>query len=491
MTWPPASAALVSNELEAPRDAGPPRQEAPMSSTATPVSRGLVQLAEHCCGTVVLPGDAGWDAARQPWNVAVDQRPAAVVVPERVEDVAVAVRFAAEHGLRVAVQGTGHQAAARASMEDALLLRMDRMTRVHLDCPNRFARVEGGALWGDVVEQASPRGLAALHGSSPDVGIVGYTMGGGIGWLARKYGLAANSVQAIEVVTAEGGLVRADREHDPELFWALRGGGGSFGVVTAMEFALYPVSSIYAGWLVWPWDRSREVLEAWRDWTRHTPDEVTSVARILQLPDLELVPEHLRGRNIVVIEAALLGSYDEGVELFWPLRRLGPELDTFQMVAPAGLSMLHMDPLGPTPAAGDGFLVDELPDAAIDAFVAAGGPGSGSPLASIELRQLGGALRRAPEGAGALPTLEAGFAYFGCGLPLTPELGSALERQMDTMADALAPWQAARSYRNFAEREVHPRAFNGAAAYRRLRDVRSTYDPGGLFAPAHEIRAAS
>jgi hypothetical protein len=209
------------------------------------------------------------------------------------------------------------------------------------------------------------------------------------------------------------------------------------------------------------------------------------------LPDIELLPEPFRGRNVVVVEAAFLGSYDEGVELLWPLRRLGPEMDTFAMVPPTGLSMLHMDPLGPTPAIGDGFMVDELPEEAIDAFVEAGGPGSGSPLISIEFRHLGGALRRAPQGAGALPTLEADYAYFGVGLPMTPEMGQAIEHHVDTMADALAPWQAARSYRNFAERQTHPRVFNGATAYRRLQAIRASYDPQGVFAPAHEVRTDS
>jgi FAD/FMN-containing dehydrogenase len=462
-----------------------------MSPTATRTAHAALNLAEHVSGSVVLPGDAGWEAARQAWNVAVEQHPALVVFAQCVGDVAAAVRFAAASGLRVAVQGTGHGAPARVPIDESvLLLRMDRLDAVEVDTAGRRCRAEGGALWGAVTERAAPRGLAALHGSSPDVGVVGYTLGGGIGWLARKHGLASNSVLAMEVVLADGSVVRASAEEHADLFWALRGGGGSFGVVTAIEFALYPVESVYAGWLMWPWERAGEVLHAWRQWARTAPDEVTSVGRILQLPPIPEIPEPMRGRQLVVIEAAFLGDYDEAIELFWPLRRLQPEMDTFAMQSAAALGMLHQDPQGPTPGIGDGFLLDELPAEAIDAFVAATGPGSGSPLVSAELRHLGGALRRAAPGAGALPTLDGEFACFAVGVPIAPEIAEALEHRLDVMADALAPWQAARAYRNFAERRVHARTFNGAATYRRLQAIRGQYDPQQLFQPVHEVTAA-
>jgi FAD/FMN-containing dehydrogenase len=459
-----------------------------MSSTA--FASSALRLAEHLRGSVVLPGDASWDAARQPWNVAVEQRPGLVVVPEGVDDVVAAVRFAAERGLRVAVQGTGHGAAAREPMDDGvLLLSMARMSGAQVDHRALRARVQGGALWESVTEQAAPRGLAALHGSSPDVGVVGYTLGGGIGWLARKHGLAANSVTAAEVVLADGRVVYADAEREPELFWALRGGGGSFGVVTALEFDLYPVDRIYAGWLAWPWERAGEVLEAWHAWTQTAPDEVTSVGRVLQLPPVEALPEGLRGRKLVVVEAAYLGEYEDGSRLLWPLRRLAPQIDTFGMVSPAALSTLHRDPLGPTPAIGDGALLDAMPAAGIEALVEAIGPGSGSPLVAAGLRHLGGALRREAPGAGALATLEAEYAYYGVGVPVTPEVAAAIGRHHEAVAAALAPWEADRAYRNFAERAAG-RSFNGADADRRLQAVRAQYDPRALFQAAHEVPAA-
>ena len=210
----------------------------------------------------VFPDDSRWDDARQAWNLAADLRPAVVVLPTSVEEVVDAVNYAAERDLRIVVQGTGHGASVHGSLDGTLLINMREMRAVEIDAESRRARVEAGALWEDVVVPATEHGLTALHGSSPNVGVVGYSLGGGIGWLARKHGLSADSVLAIEVVTADGALVRADRTQNTDLFWALRGGGGGLGVVVAVEIALYPVDELVAGMMIWPWERSQEVLTA-------------------------------------------------------------------------------------------------------------------------------------------------------------------------------------------------------------------------------------
>src|SRR6476619_3002884 len=212
---------------------------------------------------LVLPHEPGWNEARVAWNLAVDQQPAAVALPESAADVAAVVRGARRRGLRVAPQGTGHNAAAIGSLAHTVLVKSERMRGVKIDPAARVARVEAGVLWAEVSEAAAEHGLAALAGSSPDVGVVGYSLGGGISWLARRYGLAANSVTAVELVNAAGELIRADACNDSELFWALRGGGGSFGVVTALEFQLYPITEVYAGVLFFPIERGAEVLRAW------------------------------------------------------------------------------------------------------------------------------------------------------------------------------------------------------------------------------------
>ena len=220
---------------------------------------------------------------RQAWNLAVDQQPCAVGFAETAEDVSAVVRLAAAHGCRVAPQGTGHGAACLRTGDDVILLRTSRMTGVTIDAEARTARVCAGAVWRDVTVPAAEHGLAALAGAADDVGVVGYTLGG-IGWLARRYGLAANRVLAVEVVTADGELRRVDADTHPELFWALRGGGGSFGVVTALEFRLYPVDRVYAGALFWPVERASDVLHAWRRWSAGPPDTVTSMGPVAGLP---------------------------------------------------------------------------------------------------------------------------------------------------------------------------------------------------------------
>ena len=439
---------------------------------------------------LVLPHEPGWNEARLAWNLAVDQQPAAVALPESPEDVAAVVRWARSRGLRVAPQGTGHNAAAMGSLAHTVLVKTERMRGVTIDPVARSARVEAGVLWAEVSEAAAEYGLAALAGSSPDVGVVGYSLGGGISWFARKHGLAANSVTAIELVNADGEFVRADPENESELFWALRGGGGSFGVVTALEFALYPIPEVHAGVLFFPLERGAEVLRAWRRWIEDVPDEVTSVGRFLQFPPIPDIPEPLRGRSFVAVQAFYLGSEAEGAALVAPIRALEPEIDTVQTIPAAALQHVHMDPEHPVPGRGDGMLLDDLPAAGIDALVAAAGPGSGSPLLSVEVRQLGGALGRPAAGGGAVSHLNADFALFGIGIAMTPEMGTAAAAHVETVREVLAPWEAETTYLNFAEREVAGDRIFGPYAHHRLRAVKAAYDPADLFRSNQPIAPA-
>ncbi len=441
-------------------------------------------------GTVVSETDQGWQQARQAWNRAADQRPPHVAFPETTDDVVKLVTFAGQHGLRVVPQGTGHGAWPLGAIEDSLLLRPSRMRDVAIDPVRRVARVGAGSTWGQVEAAAAAHGLAALAGSSPDVGVVGYTLGGGLGWLARRYGLACNSVLAIEVVTADGRLLRVDREHEPDLFWALRGGGGSFGIVTAMEFTLYPVRELYAGAMFWPQERVAEILRAWQAWTAVVPDSVTSVGRILNLPTNREIPKELRGRSFVLVEAACLSTEGEGIELLRPLRQLEPEIDTFAMLAPTGLGAVHMDPVDPVPAFVDGWLLADLPSAAIDALVEAAGPGSGSPLLSVELRHLGAALADAAADHGSLASLEAAFATATISLVPNANMAAAVERHAAIVRASLAPWEAERNYPNFAERPFRGPDFHSPATRRRLGRVKTLYDPQDLIRATHPIATA-
>ncbi len=399
------------------------------------------------------------------------------------------VRRAAAAGLRVAPQTTGHAAGPLAArgLHDVVLVKTSALTGVRVDPVRRICRAEGGALWQPAVEAAGAVGLAALHGSSPDVGIAGSSLGGGIGWYARKLGLAANSITAVEVVLADGTSVRADAHADRELFWALRGGGGSFGVVTALEFSLYPVASAYAGMLVWDVSRAEEVLRRWAAWAATAPDEVTTAFRILRLPALPELPAPLRGRTVVVIHGAVIGDDEAGARTIGDLRALRPEIDTFTRMPAAALSRLHLDPEGGAPAVSDSVLLSGLPEWAVQAFLTEVGAGAATSLLSAELRQLGGALTRPHAGCGALSHLEGTFLAFGVALAVSPQAGAAGLADARRLTGSLAPRASGRSYLNMVDTAVDPRSGYSEWTYRQLSGIRSAVDPDGVFAANHPI----
>jgi FAD/FMN-containing dehydrogenase len=458
-----------------------------MTTPNTAARRTTETLRAAVSGGVFVPGEAGYDGARQAWNLATDERPAVVVMAGSAADVVQAVRFARSRGMRIAPQGTGHGSEPLEPLQGAMLLRTVQMRGVRIDPAARTARAEAGALWQDVTVPAGEHGLAALAGSSANVGVTGYTLGGGMGWLARRYGLAANSVTAADIVTPDGRLRRADAGHEPDLLWAVRGGGGSVGVVTALEMRLYPVRELYAGVLFFPVQRAAEVLHAWRAWTGTAPDEITSLGRILRLPPLPEVPEPLRGRAFALVEAAYLGDAAAGAELIRPLRQLGPDLDTFTMIPAPALQQLHMDPDQPVPAQGDGAFLAGFPAAAIDALIAVAGPDADTPLASIEVRHLGGALARAAPGGGAQAKIDAGYAMFAAGFTPTPELAAAVRAHARAAKDALAPWHASYDYYNFAETPASASAVLPRDSYHRLQKIKATYDPDQAIIATHPV----
>ena len=438
--------------------------------------------------SVLLPGDDGWDVAREAWNALVDQHPAAVAQPTTADEVIEAIAWARARGLRVAPQSTGHNAAPMGDLSDTMLLKTAGLDEVSIDLERGVARAGGGVLWEQVVDAAAPHGMAVLHGSSPDVGVAGYSLGGGMGWLARLHGLATNSLTAVELVTMDGELIRADADNDPDLFWAVRGGGGNFGVVTALEFRMYPLESAYAGWLIFPWERSEEVLNAWSEWTRTVPDEVTSVGRILQLPDMEPIPPQLRGAKIVVVEAAFAGFEPDGAALMAPLRALGPIGDTFAQVPPQALARLHQDPEGRTPGLGEHALLDALTPETVRAFVATAGPGSNETVLSAEIRHLGGALARPLPENGALSHIDAAYMMFAIGIPAGPQVAAQLVTDVARIVEALGPWSRGRSYLNFAQSPTDTRTMFSQDPYRRLQDVKARYDASGTARADHPIR---
>jgi hypothetical protein len=350
--------------------------------------------------------------------------------------------------------------------------------------------VEAGVLWLEVVEAAADHGLAGLSGSSPDVGVVGYTLGGGMSFLGRKHGLASNKVTAVELVTADGAHRRVTRESEPDLFWALRGGGGDFGVVTALEFELFPMESVYAGILWWPIERASEVLHAWGELARAgLPDDMTTLGRLLQLPPLPEIPEPVRGKSFVIVEVVHAGEREVADQLIAPLRALGPVMDTVSEIPTQALSHLHMDPEHPVPGVGDGVMLSDLRPETIEAILGVGGPGSGSPLLSLEVRQLGGEIARARPEHGALAAIEAGYGLYGVGVAPTPGAVAAVRAHLEVVKETLAPWTARHGYLNFCDTRRDPATLWEEQAHHRLRRIKDAVDPDGLIRSNHPVKA--
>lgn len=432
---------------------------------------------------ILRPGRDGYAEEVAGFQTAVPSSPAAVVTAENADDVIAAVRYAAEHDLPVAVQATGHGLTAGT---DGLLISTRRMTGVEIDAEARTARVEAGVRWGAVIEAAAPHGLAPLSGSSPDVGVVGYTLSGGFGLMARRYGRAADHVRALDVVTADGELRRVEPGSD--LFWALRGGRDSFGIVTAMEFALVPVTELYGGGLHFDTADLPAVLRAWRTWSMAAPDTLSTSIAVLPLPDLPMVPEPLRGKHVAHVRVAYLG--DDGDELVAPLRSVAPTLtDSLRRMAFTESGSIAAEPPHPHGYHGTNATVTQLNDAMLDAVLEHAGPGAAVPTVLI-IDRLGGALAEAPEQPGV--GWDRSAEYVVRALSVVGDDGvEAVRRAHAKLFDALAPWSTGRLlpfvYGEHAPAEVAERV-HPSGELAKLREVKRRYDARGTFRPVAKGR---
>jgi FAD/FMN-containing dehydrogenase len=450
--------------------------------------RKAESLRGLCGGSVHLPGDPTYDMARTPWNLHAADHPAAVAYPAFPDEVADVLRAAAAAGLRVAVQGTGHGAPPlQGRLAEAVLVRTSAMRGLEVDAERRVVRAGAGALWGDLADAAGAHELAARHPSSPDVGVVGFSIGGGIGWYARRLGLQCNAVTAVELVLADGTFVRATADSDPELFWAVRGGAVALGAVTAVEFELFPLDTVVAGFLAWDWTAVEEVLPGWVAWCAQAPEEATTSFRLIDVPVDEAVPAALHGRRLAVIDGAVLGDDGDAHEVLAPLRALAPEFDTVTRVPAASLVRLHLDPEGPTPAYASSKLVGDLPDAAVAAVIDAAGPGSGTRLAMVELRHLGGALARPDPAGGALAWLDGQFLALGVGLDPDPKAQPQVRADAARFLAALDPWVTGREYLPMLDDRTDARKAFPPGVQDRLSAVRQAVDPHGLFLAPHHL----
>jgi hypothetical protein len=441
-------------------------------------------------GRIATSSDADWDEARQAWNLAADQQPEAVALVESADDVSKVMRFARDNDLRVTGQGTGHGAFSLGPLDGTILIKTERMREVAIESDK--ARVEAGALAEDVAGAAIEVGKCSMPGTSPNVGIVGYTLGGGLSWLGRKYGWACNRATAIEVVTADGEPRTVDSGSDPDLFWALRGGGGGYAIVTALHVELLPIAEAYAGALLLPAELTREALHVYREWAAGVPEEVGSMVRMMNLPPIPDVPEVIRGKKFLQIAATCIGSREEGEAAIAPLREIGePLMDTFDQIPATGLTRIAMDPEPPVPGLGHHSVLSELTDEGIDAFYEAAGPESDSPLLLAELRQLGGALARPAENGGALSKLDGEFVLLGIGMLMDPAMKEPIEGQLDALADAMKPWTAEGGYFNYAERPCDVDAILPPETCERLAHVKRSWDPDDLIRANHSVALAT
>ncbi|MGW3783528.1 FAD-binding oxidoreductase [Micromonospora chokoriensis] len=449
------------------------------------------QLAAQTVGPVLLPGDERYDVECASYNLAIPQQPALVVGATNAADVQAAVRFAAGQGLPVAVLATGHSALPSAG---ALLITTRRMDAVVVDVAARTARIEAGVRWQQVVDAAADHGLAPLNGAAPTVGAVGYTLGGGLSPIGRTFGFAADHVHLIDVVTADGKLRTVTATDEPELFWALRGGKGNFGVVTAMEFALVPVSRIYGGGLFFPGERAADVLKAWGRWTADVPDEVTSSVALLQLPPVPEVPEPLRGRLVAHIRIAYVGTAEDGERLIAPLRAIAPTLvDSVTEMPYRAVGSIHADPPTPIPFVDRSALLREFTPKLVDTIIAQAGPDTGSPLTVLEIRHLGGALDRRPEPTNAIDLRDAAFTFYAVAIG-GPDQVEAFQGDLTRLIQAIQPWSTGGRFVNLlGAGDATP---DGVAAtyppktYQRLAAIKRSYDPTNVFRVNHNIAPA-
>jgi FAD/FMN-containing dehydrogenase len=450
-------------------------------------------LACALAGPLFLPGQAGYSDEVEPFDHSVVHQPAIVVGAASSADVVAAVRFARDNGLGVAVQATGHGVSVAA--ENALFISTRRMVGCQVDAARRTARIEAGVRWQDVIKAAAKHGLAPLSGSAAFVGAVSYVLGGGVGVLARRYGYAADHVRWIDVVTADGTARRASPDQDTELFWALRGGKGNFGVVTAIEVDLVPVETLYGGGLFFDAPDARAVLHAYRQWVTGLPDELSSSFCMVPFPDVPEVPAPVRGRFVVHVRLSYLGPAEEGARLIAPMREVAtPLMDTVRVMPYEEVNSIHNDP--PTPGSFyiNTFQLNSLGPDTVEAILALAGPESDGRVV-VEIRQLGGALARPPSVPNAVAHRDAPFQLYAASV-----LGAGQDAEVLTaharLVDVMAPWNTGHRTLNFMAGAAHTdpddvrQAFTDEA-YARLVAIKTAVDPGNMFRFNHNIPPAS
>ena len=449
----------------------------PLSETA------VAELNDGFQGRVIQPQDEGYDEARTLFNAMIDKRPAVIAQCASVNDVAAAVRFGRDTELPTAVRAGGHSVAGMSTVDDGLVVDVRNMKAIEVNPAERTVRCGAGLTWGEFDAATQEHGLATTGGRISTTGVAGFTLGGGSGWLERKHGLACDNLLAVELVTADGELVRASEDEHPELFWAHRGGGGNFGVVTSFEFRLHPLESeVLAGLALYPAERGRELLALYRDVMRDAPEELSLACGYLTAPAEPDIPEHLHGRLVVAILGMHAGPVEAGEEALGELRAFGPpEVDFFGPMPYPDFQCMIDDPPGYRNYWTDEHLTD-LPDAAIEAIASRSEELPPGP-AQLFIVAWGGAVARASEEASPLGGRDARFVVHPFALWEDPADDERMISWARAFREDLREFATGAVYLNFIgdEGEARVRAGYGPRSYDRLARIKAEWDPENVF----------
>jgi FAD binding domain/Berberine and berberine like len=457
---------------------------------APPSVLDVHDLRAQVTSPVWRPGDEGYDRAVSTWNAGVQLRPAAVLSARTAADVVAAVGWAALRKVPVGAHATGHGAVANA--DGALLINTSQLNTVAVDAQARTATVGAGKRMAALTAAVAPHGLATLQGSSGSVSVAGFVSGGGLAVLSRTYGLAADHVRSIDIVTADGTLHTVTADHQPDLFWALRGGKGNFGVITALSLSLVPLTSFYGGGIFFDGAHASAVLHAYQRWIASHTERTSSSVALLRLPPDPDIPDALRGRFVVHVRMAHIGDHDEGARLAADIRGAAPVLlDMTAKMPVTAMDAVHQDPPGPMPTYEQGCLLDELTPDTIEAILARTAAMPDSPLILVEIRHLGGAIARRPDVPSAVPGRDAAFSLFTIA-PDVPPLVQAGPAAVAGLFAAVRPWRSASALPNFLGRCTDPglvAAAWSAGDRARLLAIKRRWDPENLFRLGHALLA--
>jgi FAD/FMN-containing dehydrogenase len=450
------------------------------------------ELREALRGELILPGDSGYDEARSVWNGMIDRRPALIARCTGTSDVIAAIGFARSEGLAVAVRGGSHNVAGNATCDGGLVIDLSPMKGVRVDSQARTVRAQGGLTWRELDAETQAFGLATTGGLVSATGVAGFTLGGGIGWMMRKYGLACDNLISADLVTADGLIVHAGESENAELLWGLRGGGGNFGVVTEFEFRLYPISQVYGGLVAWPAEKGPEILKFWREWSLTAPDEVCTMVAFLHAPPEPFVPPELVGQPIFGIACCHLDPEGSAEDDLRALRDLQPAVDVLGPMPYAAIQGMFDagSPRGSRNYWRSGY-VRELTDAAIDRIYAAV-PGIPHPMGQLHIHQMGGALARVPQGATAFGSRDVPFLMNFIALWLDESEDEKNIAWCKDASDAMARFGTGNRYVNFLadEGEAGVESAYEAETLTRLQGLKAKYDPTNFFQLNQNIKPA-